>query len=233
MRHATDRIWSTIANNHQPNISSHIDHPIRQAGYPPDQSTDETNSTRDKPDYPSLPKPDWLRGYAQLVTDRVSEGWSCYMVTILFSQLPGSRQAILHRMRDEVARVYSTLVTDVHRKPKNARPGQLPVLIGAFDLPVYKVDRSNAPPVRCNGGLHLHTLVLIPPSARLKGSLVDYFQDKQDLYVRLDKPIQRIHVQPIVDGHDRVVDYMFKNVLRRRLSYDDALVVLPRSRTEL
>lgn len=233
MRHATDRIWSTIANNHQPNISSHIDHPIRQAGYPPDQPSDETSPSGDELGYSSLTRPDWLRGYAQLVTDRVSDGWICYMVTILFSQLPGSRQAILHRMRDEVARVYSTLVTDVNRKPKKARPDQLPVLIGAFDLPVYKLDRSKAPLVLCNGGLHLHALVLIPPSSRLKGSLVDYFQDKQDLYVRPDKPIERIHVQPIVDGHDRVVDYVFKNVLRRRLSYDDALVVLPRSRTEL
>ncbi|MHC2423282.1 hypothetical protein ACVII1_006286 [Bradyrhizobium elkanii] len=233
MRQATDRIWSTIANNHQPIISSQIDHSVRQAEFTLDQSSDEINSGMDQPDYSNSTKPDWIDGYAQLIADRVSDEWTCYLVTILFSQLPGSRQAILHRMRDEVTRVYSTLVTDVHRKPKKTHPDQLPVLIGAFDLPVYKADRSNAPLVLCNGGLHLHALVLVPPSSRLKGSLVDYFQDKHGLYVRPDKPVQRIHVKPVVDGHDRVVDYVFKNVLRRRLSYDDALVVLPKSRAEL
>lgn len=117
-----------------------------------------------------------LIGYTQLVTDRIKQGWSCYLVTILFQQLPGSRPTIISRMKQDVQRVYSTLITRVHRKPRTASPDQLPILIGAVDLPVYKRDRSSAPLVRCNGGLHFHTLISIPDQSRLREPLQDHFQ---------------------------------------------------------
>jgi hypothetical protein len=77
---------------------------------------------------------------------------------MLFQQLPGSQPTIISRMNQEIQRVYSTLITRVHRKPRTAFPDQLPVLIGAVDLPVYKSDRASSPLVRCNGGLHFHAL---------------------------------------------------------------------------
>jgi hypothetical protein len=42
-----------------------------------------------------------------------------------------------------------------------------------------------------------------------------------------------IDVRPVVSDRGRVVDYVLKTVLAGRLSYDDAVVVLPRSRREL
>jgi hypothetical protein len=88
-------------------------------------------------------KADLVDGYTQLVTDRVRAGWSCHLVTILFSQLPGTRSTIISRMKGEVQRVYSTLLTRVHRKPRTASTDELPVLVGAVDLPVY--NRTNGP----------------------------------------------------------------------------------------
>jgi hypothetical protein len=136
-------------------------------------------------------------------------------------------------MKDEVQRVYSTLLTRVHRKPRTASTDELPLLIGVMDLPVYKRDRASGPMVLCNGGLHVHALMLMPPASRLKESLADHFRDKPDLYAGSGRSIQRIDVRPVVSDHGRVVDYVLKTVLNGRLSYDEAVLVLPRSRGEL
>jgi hypothetical protein len=136
-------------------------------------------------------------------------------------------------MKDEVHRVYATLLTRVHRRPRTASTDELPVLIGAMDLPVYKRDKASGPMVLCNGGLHIHALILIPPTSRLKGSLADHFREKKEQYVKPRRPALRIDVRPVIEDHRRVVDYVFKIVLNGRLSYDDAVLVLPRSRSEL
>jgi nucleotidyltransferase/DNA polymerase involved in DNA repair len=174
-----------------------------------------------------------IDGFAKLVSDRVHDGWSCNLVTFLFHELPGTRGAVIGRMRDEVERVYSTLVTRVHRKPKTAPTDELPVFIGAADFPVYKRDRSAIPEVFCNGGLHAHVLGLIPPGSRPKGSLADHLDQKRDLYVGSGSSIQRIHVEPVTRDEARVVDYVFKTIRNSRLSYDEAVIVLPRARAEL
>jgi hypothetical protein len=174
-----------------------------------------------------------MSGYAQMVTDRVRAGWSCYLVTFLFDQLPGSRAAVINQMKDRVQRVYSRLVTRVNRKPKNALPDELPVLIGLADLPVYKRDRSSLHNARCNDGIHFHALVLLPPTSRLKESLVDHFRQNEEVYACPGMSIQRIHAEAVIGDHERVVDYALKTVRRRRLSYEDAVLVLPRSRGEL
>ena len=136
-------------------------------------------------------------------------------------------------MRDEVQRVYSTLLTRVHRKPRTASTDEFPVLVGALDLPVYRRDRTSGPMVLCNGGLHVHALMMMSPTSRLKESLADHFQKNRDLYAGSGRSVQRIHVRPVVDDHERVVDYVLKTVLNGRLSYDEAVLVLPRSRGEL
>jgi hypothetical protein len=172
-------------------------------------------------------------GYIRLVTDRVRAGWSCNLVTFLFSQLPGPRTAVINRMRDEVQRVYSTFLTRVHRKPRTASTDELPFLVGAVDLPVYKRDKTSGPTVLCNGGLHVHALMLTLPTSRLKESLANHFREKRELYAGSGGSIQRIDVRPVVEDHRRVVDYVLKTILNGRLSYDEAVLVLPRSRGEL
>ena len=173
-----------------------------------------------------------IDGYTQLVTDRIKQGWSCYLVTILFQQLPGSRLTIISRMKQEVQRLYSTLITRVHRKPRSASPDELPVLIGAVDLPVYKTDRSSSPLVRCNGGLHFHALILIPDRSRLREPLQDHFQACAHLY-GMHGTISKIDVRPVTDGYERVVDYVLKTIKRGRVSYDEGVLILPRTRDEL
>lgn len=42
-----------------------------------------------------------------------------------------------------------------------------------------------------------------------------------------------VHVEPVTHDCQRVADYVFKTVIRRRLSYEDAVLVLPRTCSEL
>jgi hypothetical protein len=46
--------------------------------------------------------------------------------------------------------------------------------------------------------------------------------------------ISKIDVRPVSDGYDRVVDYVFKTIKRGgRVSYDEGVLILPRTRDEL
>jgi hypothetical protein len=246
MRAAPRRIWFTIAKNqdnhqldhHRPSADDpladddHVptDHPYAVSSEASGHLPGPTFSTGPH-SYPADAKTTLVDGYTQLVTDRVRDGWSCHLITITFSRLPGPRGAIIGRMQDEVQRVYSAFVTRVHRKPKRASTDQLPVLIGAMDLPIYKKDRSSAPKVFCNGGLHFHGILMVPPSSRLKEPVVDHFAARVNLYV--GQSVQRIDVRPVINGHRRVVDYVLKTVLRESLTYDEAVLVLPRARSEV
>ncbi len=186
-------------------------------------NTDQTNQHTFQPT---------LNGYTQLITDRIKQGWSCYLVTILFQQLAGSRPTIISRMKQEIQRVYSTLITRVHRRPRTASPDELPILIGAVDLPVYKLDRSSAPLVRCNGGLHFHALILLPDRSRLREPLQDHFQANAHLY-GMGGTFSKIDVRPVTDDYARVVDYVLKTIKRGRVTYDEGMLILPRTRQEL
>jgi hypothetical protein len=244
---ALQGIWNTIANTQhiqQTDPTDRPDHPNHQ----PAESNQQTGEIRRSSSTdPSVIRPnpsryfprgtrlnrDLVGGYAQFVKQRMSDGWTCYLVTFVFDRIPGSRDRVMTRMRDEVLRVYSTLVTRVHRNPRAASTGDLPALLSVADLPVYKRDRSMAPTSFCNGGLHIHALVLMPPMSRMTEGLDEHFRDKSDLYVIPDGSIQRVHVVRVTTEPDRVVDYVFKAVLNRRIPYDEALMVLPRSSGEL
>jgi hypothetical protein len=168
-----------------------------------------------------------------MVTDRVDDGWSCHLMTLPFAQLPGPRGAVIQAMKDELQRVYSTFVTRTNRKPRSASPDELPVLIGAADLQVYKRDPSSSPLVICNGGLHFHALLLVPPETRLELPVEEHFRDYQDMYIGKRGLMTKLDVRPVTETHERVVDYVFKTILRSRVSYDEGILLLPRTRDEL
>ena len=199
-----------------------------------------TGNTRTiNPTVPSHPKFDskpinqLVQGYAQMVKGRVDDGWSCHLLTFLFSQLPGPRPVVISRMKDEVHRVYSTFVTRVHRKPRTASPDELPILIACADLPVFKWDRASSPMVRCNGGLHFHALLLVPPESRLVDPVEDHFRRNERYYFGRSGFMTAIHVQPVTSDPDYIVEYAFKTMIRGRVSYDDSVLVLPKARAEL
>jgi hypothetical protein len=213
--------WSAVSNTH--NHPSDIDQPNHPTGMTRyDQVCGVHPADRQLVD-----------GYTRMVADRANDGWSCHLLTFLFSRLPGPRGAVIQAMRDEVHRVYSTLVTRTHREPRTASPEELPVLVATVDLPVYKRDRSSSPVVLCNGGLHFHAVLLVPPGTRLDRPVDEHILAYRDMYLGKRGLIANLDVRPVNEGHELVVDYVFKTILRRRVSYDDGVLVLPRTRGEL
>jgi hypothetical protein len=221
-----DRIWSTIATN-QPNPNTIAAKPSNPASF-----KQSGKIARGADIFPCRPQ-HWLAEFAHLVTHRLDNGWSGYMVTVMFSNIRGTRPRVLQGMKDEIARLYSILVTDVHRKPRTAPTDELPVLLGALDLPVVKRRRMVGTQPSYNDGLHFHGLILLPPTSRLKQDLTEYFRDKRGLYVRADKPVERIHVQRIDRDPARTTEYVLKTIRRGRISYDEGFLVFPRVRSEL
>ena len=154
-------------------------------------------------------------------------------MTFPFSQLPGPRGAVIQAMKDELQRVYSTFVTRTNRKPRTASPDELPILIGTADLQVYKRDPTSSPPILCNGGLHFHALLLVPPTSWFGLLVEQHFRDYRDIYLGKRRLIRELDVRPVTETHERAVDYVFKTILRGRVSYDEGILLLPRAHDEL
>ena len=116
--------------------------------------------------------------------------------------LPASRPAaaVIQSMKGELARVYSTFITRVHRKPRSASTDELPILIGAADLPVHKRDRKSSPLVLCNAGLHFHNLLLVPPRTRLDETVEQHFRDHAGMYAGERRLIAHLDVEPVFVG---------------------------------
>lgn len=239
MRGSSDRSWPAIPNCNQAGNCSQV---TIQNPTSSDQNQSIKNPSGPKQSTFLEPHSNWswnqmnkklVTGYTKLVTDRIHNGWSCYLLTILFSQLPGRREVVINQMKDEVHRIYATFVTRVHRNPRDALVDELPLLVGSADLPVYKRDRTTAPLVRCNGGLHYHALLLMPSVTRSRRSVQEHFESQANLYGGPRRLVQKVHVQPIAETPERVVDYVFKTVLNNQIAYDDAVIVLPKVRQEL
>jgi hypothetical protein len=235
--------WSTTSNSDQSNSdqsNSSQYNQCKSSQYQSeiDQTGQSISSNQGVDEYDRIFRVDPINrqlvdGYTQLVLDRVDSGWNCHLMTFPFAQLPGPRGAVIQAMKDELQRVYSTLVTRIHRKPRTASPDELPILIGAADLPVYKRDRDSSPLVRCNDGLHFHALLLVPPATRLGIPVEEHFRANEDMYLGKQRLIEKLDVRRVTESYERVVDYVFKTILRGRISYDEGILLLPRARQEL
>jgi hypothetical protein len=191
MWEAPDRIWYTIARDTVDRVRDNIDEAsVEKDSFQKDSTAEEQSihngrhrrfitgkcifdNERDRER--TWIKRSMIDGYAQIVEDRVRKGWSCSLMTFMFPQLHGSESRIVHRMKDQVERVYSSFVTRVHRRPNSVPTGSLPVFIGSADLPVRKNKRSSNQLVRANGGLHFNGLLLVPPTSRLKTAIHLHF----------------------------------------------------------
>lgn len=175
-----------------------------------------------------------ITGYAEMVADRIADGWQASLLTVKFHPLRGGPRAVLRQMTDEIERVYSTFLTHVVRNPRaSSSIDRLPVLIACADLPVAKRDKKSVMDVTINGGLHFHGILLVPPASRLKETVEAHFAAERHLYLLDRGRLADIRVEPIEHDPGRVVDYILKSVRNGRLQYDDALLVLPRASGEL
>jgi hypothetical protein len=100
------------------------------------------------------------------------------------------------------------------------------------DFPVPKRLNKDLREVTIDGGLHMQGIALIPPWSRMNCGLDDHFEMSQELYVRSNYPLSRVHAVPITCNPGYVTGYALKTISRRRLDFAHVLI-LPRSHSEM
>jgi hypothetical protein len=108
----------------------------------------------------------------------------------------------------------------------------LPILISAADLPVFKHQKKSLAEVSINNGVHHHGIIVMPPRSRLKTDLVTHFGHEQELYLR-DTRLLSIYAEAVDDNLEKAVGYALKGVTSRRMDYDDSFLIFPRALSEL
>lgn len=172
-----------------------------------------------------------VAGFVEIIRRRMQEGWNPFFLTFQFRQLPGAQRAVLYQMRTGIELVYRRLITRVERNPiKNT--DRLPVLLACADAPVPKRSKKAISEVSVNDGLHQHGIILVPRQSRLREDLVSHLARHQARY-RAGTQLESIHAEPVNDNLERTVRYAFKAFERGRVDYDDAVLSLPRARSEI
>ena len=165
-----------------------------------------------------------IEAHAQWIKELLGLGWDGYLFTVMFHNLPGSRDAKVTQMKQEVEQLYGRLATRMVRKPRSPRwAGYLPVGLFIPDLPVPKSrkgKKSTIADVSINDGLHMHGILLGNKWGRMRmGS------DKHETNIGqyLTAKVRNIHVAPIMHNPDYVVEYALKGLVKRTAFPDDVL----------
>ncbi len=172
-------------------------------------------------------------GYALWAERLVADGWTPYLLSLMFRPIGGSAATVARVMTAEIERVYATFVTRVVRRP--AAPtsvGNMPVWFCSPDYPIYKRVKASLLEVGINDGLHWHASAFQPPISRLREPLVEHFEAHRTLYVRPEFPLDRIDVQQVRDRVGYVTGYGRKSIACGRVG-GDATLILPRTRREM
>jgi hypothetical protein len=171
-----------------------------------------------------------IDAWTALVSSYLDEGWDAYLVSILFHEMPGSRQAKKAQMNQAVERIYNRLATRMVRKPRSGgwvgSMRYLPMGIFLPDFPVPKLRnkaKSAIEDVCINDGMHMGGILLGNRWGRIRYSLTRHFSQKRDLYE--SGTVRSIGVKRITHDLDRAVDYTFKSLKRRTSTPDDVLVL--------
>jgi hypothetical protein len=173
-----------------------------------------------------------INAYDDFVQSKRNAGWPADLTTFMFSPLSGSYSSRLNQMKKAIERVYSIFLPRVVRYPNSKR--DKPILIGMADFPVPKwKKKSSVVDVLINDGLHFHAILLIPPKSRLSSSVKEHFEEHSEIYLGDRRTIDWIDVEPITtETSSKVTDYVFKG-LKRGLSYDEHILILPKAFSEL
>ena len=172
-----------------------------------------------------------IAGYKKWVMEHEAKGSQGYLLTFMFNDIPGSEAHVLHVMRNEVERVYSTMATWMVHNPRSpAQAKKLPLLIAMPDWPKAKYVRMSKRLIMPNDGAHMHGMLMVHPTCRLKQNFEAHINSRLDLYLR--PPLAIIDVEPITHDIETVFDYISASFAKGRESSED-LIILPRVVSEL
>ena len=191
------------------------------------------NRIWDSIDHTSQLLPSRLKAYGQWIEEMVFDGWNAYYVNFMFHHIPGFPRHRFAVMRNEVERVYSTMVTRIVRKPNSLeRLDNLPRFIGCEDKPVPKNNKLSLRDVTVNDGSHINGVFLFPLKSRLRKHPIDLIGDNQKYYIPEGGPLLRIHLTPLHVTLNQAADYTFKAIKRGWVKEED-IIILPKSSTEV
>jgi hypothetical protein len=153
---------------------------------------------------------------------------SAYFLNFMFVQLPSNVRAKTVIMKEEVSRVYATLLTREVRRPRSIQcQADMPRFIGCPDLPVPKRDKRSKRLMVANEGMHFNGILVLSHFGR---GLLDPERDlPHEPYCLPGGRLERIDVTPIEYGS--MASYAFKTI-KTPERWDDILI-LPRARSEL
>jgi hypothetical protein len=175
--------------------------------------------------------PNLLQGYGQWVADHMTYGYHGYLLTFMFSQIPGSDASRMLEMKKQLGWFYGRLAKA--SVPKASSPkwsSYLPKAVLAPDLPVPKHTKVELRDVTINNGLHWHGLFLVNPLApKMHERLGDHINGNLRKY--LVGSIRTIDVKPIAFTPEYLTGYGLKS-LKSRFTTDE-IVIFPRSVSEL
>jgi hypothetical protein len=186
-----------------------------------------------KYEYQFASVPQLIEGYGEWVQRLFDDGFRMYQVTFKFHHIPGAGEYKRTEMLKEVEyQFYPTLIKHVERQPMNpSRQCNLPILIGAPDLPVMKYSKKlSVKDVTINDGFHLHVIIAMPSTMRhyLGCKLKNLVRDHRHRFIGPFTSISDIDVRRIKDRPDYVADYVLKHA-KRNPAIMDEILILPKS----
>lgn len=174
-------------------------------------------------------------GYGQLVIDRVTDGWSPYLLVLKFRHLGHScqRASIIAQMHHAAEGAYTQLLFRTWKHPRARSVRDLrPVWVLVADVPGLGSRRQLVRDLFPNDGLHLQGVVAMPPGSRLREPLNRHLAQMGDRYCPRGGPLVALHATPITSDVAHVNSYNFKSLRRGRAELDDVLI-LPRPASDL
>ena len=172
-----------------------------------------------------------LQSYGQWVRDHMAYGWHGYLLTFMFSQIPGSDASRMLERKKYLGWFYGRLAKASVPKASSSKWSEfLPKVVLAPDVPVPKRSKIKLRDVTINDGLHWHGLMLVNP-------LAPKIQEPLDLHLRQNRrkylvgSIREIDAQPITYTPAYLTGYGLKS-LKKRFSIDE-IVIFPRTVSEL
>src|ERR1700734_1958057 len=173
--------------------------------------------------YNNYRAPNLLQGYGQWVADHMAGGYHGYLLTFMFSQIPGSDASRMLEMKKHLGWFYGRLAKA--SVPKASSPKWstfLPKAVLAPDLPVPKHTKVELRDVTVNNGLHWHGIFLVNPLApKLQDRLNNHINGNLRKY--LVGSIRTIDVKPITYTPEYLTGYGLKS-LKSRFSTDEIVI---------
>lgn len=157
-----------------------------------------------------------------------------YIISIMFRNIQGNEDFILHRMEIETNDLCRKLITRMNRKPNSSkRKHYNPQFVIYPDIPVIKSSKkSSIKEIAVNNGLHFQGISAIPKSCRLKEDIKTHFSNNKDLYAPKNGPIERVHFELINKTHSTAIKYVLKQFKMNNFGLEHFLY-LPKCSSEM